>query len=164
LNSEVAAVLGLKDKDKMLQPPQPPTLPLPLALPILDLLSHLSGLLGLMEEVAVAAAAKRGEGIINRLSRVDESLAKGNKGAIAFEGMVDRRFFPSWTSKLPIFFAEIVLVIFLSKLTSFLFSFVQPLPVVTPTPPIVPLLTTPSMLPWPRRPPRAAMLLEILLW
>ena len=43
------------------------------------------------------------------------------------------------------------------------FSSVRPLPVVTPTPPMVPLPTTPSTLPWPRRPPRAAMLLEILL-
>jgi hypothetical protein len=33
--------------------------------------------------------------------------------------MVDRRFFPSWTSELPIFFAEIVFVIFSSKLTLF---------------------------------------------
>jgi hypothetical protein len=35
------------------------------------------------------------------------------------------------------------------------FSSVRPLPVlVTPTPPMVPLPTTPSTLPWPRRPPR----------
>ena len=33
--------------------------------------------------------------------------------------MVDRRFFLSWTSELPIFFAEIVLVIFSSKLMFF---------------------------------------------
>jgi hypothetical protein len=43
------------------------------------------------------------------------------------------------------------------------FSSVRPLPVVIPTPPMMPLPTTPSTLPWPRRPPRAAMLLEILL-
>ena len=74
---------GLEDKDGMLQPPQPPTLPLPLALPTLDLLPRLSGLLGPMEEVAVAAAAMRREGNIDRLGRVDESPAKSDKGAIA---------------------------------------------------------------------------------
>jgi hypothetical protein len=117
-----------------------------------------------MEEVAVAAAATRREGNIDRSSRVDESPAKGDKGAIALEGMVDRRFFPSWTSKLPIFFAEIILVTFSSKLTLFLFLSVRPLPVVTQTPPVVPLPTMPSTLPWPRRPPWAAMLLEILCY
>jgi hypothetical protein len=66
----------------------------------MDLLSRLSGLLGLMEEVAVAAAATRQEGIIGRSSRVDKSPAKGDKGAIALEGMVDRRFFLSWASEL----------------------------------------------------------------
>jgi hypothetical protein len=50
---------------------------------------------------------------------VDESPTKGNKEAIALCGMVDRHFFPSWTSTLPIFFAEIVLVIFSLKLTFF---------------------------------------------
>jgi hypothetical protein len=55
----VAAVPGLKDEDRTLQPPQPPTLPLPLALATLDLLSRLSELLSPMEEVAVAAAATR---------------------------------------------------------------------------------------------------------
>ncbi len=68
---------GLEDEDGTLQPPQPPTLPLPLALPTLDLLPHLSGLLGPMEEAAVAAAATR------QLSQVDESPAKSDKGAIA---------------------------------------------------------------------------------
>ena len=58
----MAAVSGLEDKDGTLQPPQPLTLPLPLALPTLDLLSHLSGLLGPMEEGAVAVAATRREG------------------------------------------------------------------------------------------------------
>jgi hypothetical protein len=157
-------VSGLEDKDWTLQRPQPPTLPLPLVLPTLDLLSRLSRLLGPMEEVAVAAAAMRQEGNIDQSSRVDKSPAKCDKGAIALEGMVNRRFFPSWTSELPIFFAEIVLVIFSSKLTLFLFLSVQPLPVVTLTPPMVPLPTMPSTLPCARRPPRAAMLLEILLW
>ena len=95
----MAAVSGLEDEDGTLQPPQPPALPLPLALPTMDLLSRLSGLLGPMEEVAVAAVATRQEGNIDRSSRVDESPAKGNKGVIALEGMVDRRFFPSWTSE-----------------------------------------------------------------
>ena len=95
MDSEVAALSGLKDEDGTLQSPQPPTLPLPLALPTLDLLSRLSRLLGPMEEAAVAAATTRQEGNINRSSRVDESPAKGDKGAIALEGMVDRRFFPS---------------------------------------------------------------------
>ena len=67
---------GLEDEDGTLQPPQPPTLPLPLALLTLDLLPRLSGLLGPMEEAAVAAAAMRRE-------RVDESPAKSDKGAIA---------------------------------------------------------------------------------
>ena len=159
LDSEVAAVSGLEDEDGTLLPPQPPTLPLPLALPKLDLLPRLSGLLGPTEE---AAAVTRREGNIDRSSRGDESPAKGDKGAIVLEGMVDRRFFPSWTRELPIFFAEIVLVICSSKLALFLFSSVRPLPVVIPTPPMVPLPTTPSTLPWPRRPPRAAMFLEIL--
>ena len=74
---------GLEDEDGTLQPPQPPTLPLPLALPTLDLLPRLSGLLGPMEEAAVAAAATRQEGNIVRSSRVDESPAKSDKGAIA---------------------------------------------------------------------------------
>ena len=95
----MAAVSGLKDEDGTLQPPQPPALPLPLALPTLDLLLRLSGLLDPMEEVAVAVAAMRREGNIDRLSRVDESPAKGDKGAIALEGMFNRRFFPSWTSE-----------------------------------------------------------------
>ena len=90
----MAAVPGLEDKDGMLQPPQPSTLPLPLALPTLDLLSCLSGLLGPMEEVAVAAAAMRREANIDRSSQVDKSPAKGDKGAIALERMVARRFFP----------------------------------------------------------------------
>ena len=60
-----------------------PTLPLPLALPTLDLLPRLSGLLGPMEEAAVAAVATRREGNIDRSSQVDESPAKGDKGAIA---------------------------------------------------------------------------------
>ena len=92
-------VLGLEDEDGTLQPPQPPALPLPLALPTLDLLSCLSGLLGPMEEVAVAAAATRQDGNIDRSSQVNESPAQGNKGAIALEGMVDRHFFLSWTSQ-----------------------------------------------------------------
>ncbi len=95
----MAAVSGLEDEDGTLQPPQPPALPLPLALPTLDLLSRLSGLLGPIEEVAVAAAATRREGNIDRSSRFHKSPAKGDKGAIALEGMVDRRFFPSWTSE-----------------------------------------------------------------
>ena len=70
-------------EDGTLQPPQPPTLPLPLALPTLDLLPHLSGLLGPIEEAAVAAAATRREGNIDRSSRVNESPAKRDKGAIA---------------------------------------------------------------------------------
>jgi len=77
------AVSGLEDEDGTLQPQQPPTLPLPLALPKLDLLPRLSGLLGSMEEAAVAAAATRREGNIDRSSQVDESLAKSDKGAIA---------------------------------------------------------------------------------
>ncbi len=95
----MATVSGLKDEDGTLQPPQPPALPLPLAFPTLDLLSRLSGLLGPMEEVAVAVAATRREGNIDRLSRVNKSPAKGDKGAIALEGIVDRRFFPSWMSE-----------------------------------------------------------------
>ena len=64
--------------------PQPSTLPLPLALPTLDLLPRLSGFLGPMEEAAVAAAAAtRQEDNIDRSSRVNESPAKGDKGAIA---------------------------------------------------------------------------------
>ena len=58
----MAAVLG---EDETLQPPQPLTLPLPLALLTLDLLSRLSGLLGPMEEAAVAVAATRREGNID---------------------------------------------------------------------------------------------------
>ncbi len=123
----MVVVFALEVKDGTLQPPQPPTLPLPLAHPTLYLLLPLSRLLGPMEEVAVAAAATRQEGNIDQLSRVDEIPTKGDKGAIALEGMVDKRFFPSWTSELPIFFAEIVLVIFSSNLTLFLFSSVQPL-------------------------------------
>ncbi len=65
MDSEVAALSGLKDEDGTLQPPQPPMLPLPLALPTLDLLSRLSGLLGPMEEVAVVMAAMRQEGNID---------------------------------------------------------------------------------------------------
>ncbi len=95
----MAAVSGLEDEDRTLQPPQPPALPLPLALPTLDLLLRLSELLGPMEEVTVAAAATRREGNIDQSSRVNESSAKGNKGAITLEMMVDRRFFPSWTSE-----------------------------------------------------------------
>ena len=95
----MAAVSGLEDEDGTLQPLQPPALPLPLALPTLDLILLLSRLLGLMEEVAVVAAATRQEGNIDQSCRVDESPAKGNKGAIALKGMVDRRFFPSWTSE-----------------------------------------------------------------
>ncbi len=48
----MAAVSG---EDGTLQLPKPATLPLPLALPTLDLLSCLRGLLGPMEEAAVAA-------------------------------------------------------------------------------------------------------------
>ena len=54
--SFLPAVSGLEDEDGTLQRPQPPTLPLPLALPTLDLLPRLRGLLGPMEEAAVAAA------------------------------------------------------------------------------------------------------------
>ncbi len=82
-SSFLLAVSGLKDEDGTLQRPQPPTLPLPLALPTLDLLPRLRGLLGPMEEAAVAAAATRREGNINRSSQVDESPAKSDKGAIA---------------------------------------------------------------------------------
>ena len=91
----MAVVSGLEDEDGTLQPPQPPALPLPLALPTLDLLSRRSGLLDPMEEFAVAAVATRQEGNIDRSSRVNESPAKGDKGAIMLERMVDRRFFPS---------------------------------------------------------------------
>ena len=82
-SSFLLAVSGLKDEDGTLQRPQPPTLPLPLALPTLDLLPRLSGLLGPMEEAAVAAAATRREGNIDRSSQVDKSPAKSDKGAIA---------------------------------------------------------------------------------
>jgi hypothetical protein len=47
-----------------------------------------------------------------------KSRQKGQGGDRAL-GMVDRRFFPSRTSELLIFFAKIVLVIFSSKLTFF---------------------------------------------
>ena len=56
----IARQIGLAqdlEEFRTLQPPQPPTLPLPLALPTLDLLPRLSGFLGPMEEAAVAAAA-----------------------------------------------------------------------------------------------------------
>ena len=61
----MAEVLGLEDKHGTLQLPQPPTLPLPLALLTLDLQSRLSGVLGPIEEASVAAAAMRREGNID---------------------------------------------------------------------------------------------------
>ena len=156
LDSEVAAVPGLEIEDGTLLPP-PPTLPLPLAPPRLDLLTRLSGLLGPTEEEEAAAAAER-EDAIDRSSRVDENPASGDNGAIALEGMVDRRFFPSRTSGPPFFLVGIVLVLFSSMLPLFLFSSVRPPPAVASTPPA----TMPASFPRPRRPPRAAMLLEIL--
>ena len=158
LDSEVAAVPGLEIEDGTLLPP-PPTLPLTLAPPRLDLLPRLSGLLGpTEEEEEEAAAAAEREDAIDRSSRVDENPASGDNGAIALEGMVDRRFFPSRTSGPPFFLVGIVLVLFSSMLPLFLFSSVRPPPAVASTPPA----TMPASFPRPRRPPRAAMLLEIL--
>jgi hypothetical protein len=74
-------------------------------------------------DIVTSAAAWRrrvgGGSAAARQRDIDKIPAKGNKGAIALCGMIDRHFFPSWTSKLPIFFAEIVLIIFSSKLTFF---------------------------------------------
>jgi hypothetical protein len=74
--------------------------------------------------------------------------------------MVDRRFFPSWTSELPIFFAEIVFVIFSSKLTHFVRATAAGSNTDTANG-----ATADDAInaPLARRPPRAAMLLEILL-
>jgi len=154
LDSEVAAVPGLEIEDGTLLPPRP-TLSLPLAPPRLDLLPRLSGLLGPTEEEEAAAAAAEREDAIDRSSRVDENPASGDNGAIALEGMVDRRFFPSRTSGPPFFLVGIVLVHFSSKLPLFLFSSVRP-------PPSTPPVTMPASFPRPRRPPREAILLEIL--